>query len=260
MRGGPHVGQRGTQSLEACQVVGPQTGQQPESLVVGERVDRSQVEADPLGHHGQAELGQVRQIVPHGALEGDGRAGRPGGAHGAPLGRPVGVAVIVEEQVEACGGTEVEQRQRFVASRTRPRRGRVPAGGWNSGRPRWSGSSGLRSTARALPGARGRSRRSRRQRHPPAGARSGCRARRPPCRRSEANGCSVPARSRKCTAARRSKRASLGERCAVEQRQDVVVVGDGSADGGVGGTAVTFDSGGKGRGNGRPAAPRRARG
>ena len=39
--------------------------------------------------------------------------------------------------------------------------------------------------------------------------------------------------------------ASLREWRAVEERQDLLIVGDGTADGGVGGAAVPFDGGGK---------------
>ena len=56
------------------------------------------------------------------------------------------------------------------------------------------------------------------------------------------------------------ERAPLGERSVVEQREDACVVGDAAADGWVDGAAVTLDHGGEGRGSGRPAAARRARG
>ena len=38
---------------------------------------------------------------------------------------------------------------------------------------------------------------------------------------------------------------SLGERRAIEEREQVVIVGDRAADGGVGGAAVTLDHGGE---------------
>ena len=41
------------------------------------------------------------------------------------------------------------------------------------------------------------------------------------------------------------ERAALGQRGPVEERQDLVVVGHGPADGGVGRAAVAFDHGGE---------------
>ena len=111
VRRGAHVGQRGAQAAEAHRVVRPLAGQQPPGRVVGARVERREVEADPVGHGRQAQLGQVREVVPGGALEGHGGTHGAGGQAGAAVGH-VGVGVVVEEQVEAGRGAEVEQRQR----------------------------------------------------------------------------------------------------------------------------------------------------
>ena len=118
-RRGAHVGQRGAQAGEARRVVGPLAGQQPARIVVGERIERRKIESDPLGHDRKSELGEESEVVPHGAFEGDGGCRRPGRAHRVAPHGPVGVRVVVEEQVEARRSAEVEQGQGLGPSVTR---------------------------------------------------------------------------------------------------------------------------------------------
>ena len=114
MRRGPDIGQCGPQAFEAGGIVRPQASQQPAGLVIRERVDRRKVEPDPLCHGGQAEVRQACEAVPRRALEGD-RGVRHSGSKDRAAGiGPIGVGVVVEEEIEAGRSTEVEQGKRLV--------------------------------------------------------------------------------------------------------------------------------------------------
>ena len=134
---------------EARRVVRPLAGQQPARRIVGERVDRGQVEADPGGDGRQAQLGQAVQPVAGPCTRGRRRRLGAGVHVAVPVGGPVGVGVVVEEQVQPGRGAEVEQRERLCPAVQATRRGRGPAAARCSARPRWSGSSGWRRAARS---------------------------------------------------------------------------------------------------------------
>ena len=150
---------------------------------------------------------------------------------GTVAGGPIGVGVVVEEQVEPGRGPEVEQGKRLLPSRTARQCGRGRAAARSSARPRWSGSSGWRSAARSRRGARGRSRRTPPRRHLRPAVRPGVPRTRPRCRRTRPSGCVGAGESRrKCTAASSSSGRRWGSGAPSRSESTVFVVGDAAAD------------------------------
>ena len=114
VRRGAHVGQRGAQAAETHRIVGPLARKQPEGCVVGEGIDRCQIEAHPVCHRRKPDLGEERQVVASRAFESHRRARRARGQHVVPDSGPVRVRVVVEEQVESRRSAEVEQGERLL--------------------------------------------------------------------------------------------------------------------------------------------------
>ena len=96
------------------------------------------------------------EVVAGRAFELHGRAGGAGGERGVAGGGPVGVGVVVEEQVQPGRGAEVEQRRAAPPTGSATRCGRGPGAARCSVRPRWSACCGWRSDPRARRGAAGR--------------------------------------------------------------------------------------------------------
>ena len=109
---GTDVGQSAAQAAEARRILRPLAGQQPTGLVLRARVDGGEVEPDPRRDGGRPQLRQVAQVAPGPAFEGDGGPGPPGGDGPVAAFLAVGVAVVVEEQVQPGRGAQVEQRER----------------------------------------------------------------------------------------------------------------------------------------------------
>ncbi len=239
----PHVGQGGAEASEPHGVVGPLARLEPARLVVGEWVDRREVEPDPLGHAREAELGEGREVVARRRTSSwTAERSVPAVTAALPADGSVGVGVVVEEQVEAGRCPEVEQRQGLgpvVLRGDVAEAGQQPGAASDLVRLRRAGGDELLDRGSVEAAEVGE-----RRRDVTSGRRSeGDTA-------HEGHGVVVggervlgAGEKERMHGGQQQERAPLGERRAVEQGQDFCVVGDAAADGGVGAAAVALDRG-----------------
>ncbi len=114
MRGRAGDRQRLPQAGEACEVVRPETGQEPLRAVVGGRVDRRHVDPEPACHRRQGERRQGTELTADRALEADPGIRPPGGKDRPVVALAIGIGVGVKKEIEPGRRPQVEEGERLA--------------------------------------------------------------------------------------------------------------------------------------------------